>query len=418
MPFVNPGDGLNLTLVGGLVRVTEVSGATTINYGSYRPPTTILINLYSNTDHDLTVNLGGGRLTSNLLVNLGYGNTDVLTPHFDSILNGTLGGNLTILGGSGGEFINLGDFAGTEPVVIQGNTTAVLGNQPTPIGGDFLNVNPFSQILGSLTCTGVDNVTLGLPGIGPGVVRKNLSMNEALSKNVGRLFIEDGEVDGNVSFQGSPVVNPFFADSVAIGDTTGTGLVLGNLTAVLGNGSGSFRIFPGSTVEGNVSLTGALGNDFVTLEGTVFGSVQMNLRSGDNTVVFSPVSLVQGNLSISAWNGNNDLTNFQGTVGGNLSFNFGNGNDTVTVVNAPGGKLNWISGNGDDSLTFDPTTDNQVWNVCVRFGNGDDTFTLAGSGMGEILTGRVDGGGRNFGNVFNQGANWTLLPTFILTNFP
>jgi hypothetical protein len=420
LPFVNPGDGLQLNLVGRLVSVTEVGGPRTINYGSYRPPHTIEVCLSINTDHDLTVNMNGGRLPGNLILNLGKGNTDVLSPHFDSIFNGTLGGNLIIVGGVGGEFINLGDFLGTEPVVIQGDTTAVLGNQQTFIGGDFLNVNPGSQLFGNLTGTGVDNITIGLPGIGPGVVHKNVSLTVAASKNVGKLFVLDGEVDGNVNFVGSPVIEPFFSDSVVIGDASAgsTATVLGNVSARLGNGTGVFDIEAGSTVNGSASLGGAVGDNDVTLDGTVLGSVQMNLQSGDNTVEFGPSALVLGDLSICAGNGNNDLTNFHGMVNGNLTFQFGNGNDSLTIDNAPGGQLTWNSGNGNDSVTFAPPTDNQVWNVFFRFGTGDDTFTLAGIGMNELLTGLVDGGGSINGNVFNQGANWTLLPTFTLRNFP
>src|SRR5205809_1035886 len=75
LPFVNPGDGLQLrVLPGGNLQVREVGGATTINYGSYRPPQNVQISLDYNTDHDLTIDLGGGRLPSNVLVNLGLGN--------------------------------------------------------------------------------------------------------------------------------------------------------------------------------------------------------------------------------------------------------------------------------------------------------------------------------------------------------
>ncbi len=421
-PFVQPGDGLQVTYspVSNLVQVDEVSNGMMANfYGRFRPPRTIIINLYSNTDHDLTVDLGGGRLTSNLLVNLGYGNTDVLSPHFNNIINGTLGGNLTILGGVGGELIPLGDFAGTKPVVIQGDTNLVLGNQQTPLGGDFLFVNAGSQLLGRLASTDLDNIQIGELIGAPSVVRKDVSLNVARSGNVGKIDVVNGEVDGNVFFQGSPVIEPGFSDSVIIGEIGGpTATVFGSVIAAFGNGSGDFHVNSGSTVRGSVSLTGGLGDDEVTLDGTVFGSVQMNLRSGDNMVEFNPAAIVFGNLSISADNGNNDLSNFAGTVFGNLTFHFGNGNDTVTIANAPGGRLIWTSGNGNDSLTLAPISDNQFWNVCVRFGNGDDTFNLAGIGMNETVSGLVDGGGSISGNVFNQNANWTLAPTFILSNFP
>src|SRR5258708_5389435 len=70
-PYVNPGDGLQLTrLASGLVQVREVGGAQVFNYGSYHQPQTIQINL-DYTNADVTFDLGGGRVASNLLISLG-----------------------------------------------------------------------------------------------------------------------------------------------------------------------------------------------------------------------------------------------------------------------------------------------------------------------------------------------------------
>src|SRR4051794_31947137 len=68
-PFLQPGDGLQLTLTaGGLLHVHEVSGgATVFDYGTYAPPQNVDLQL-DYTNADVTFDLGGGRLPSNVLV--------------------------------------------------------------------------------------------------------------------------------------------------------------------------------------------------------------------------------------------------------------------------------------------------------------------------------------------------------------
>lgn len=422
LPFVNPGDGLQLQLQpNGNVQVREVGGATTITYGSYKPPQNIQLVFDFNTDHDLTFDLAGGRVPSNLLINLGAGQTDVLAIHPVNIINGNLGGTLTVLNGSGGELINLGqsENSGALPLRVDGDARFVLAPNQTPLGGDFLFINAGSELRGQLSTTQVDNVNLGenpLPGVNSGTafVRKDLFDSNPVSKNTAKLDVF-GEVDGSVSFQGTPAISAFFPDSMTL---EAGALVVGNLSAALGNGNGSFRLF--GTVEGNMSFTGGLGDDFVTFSGSVFGSAQMDLRSGNNTLVFP--GTVFGNMSVAAANGDNDLTNFTGTVNGSLSFNLGSGNNAAVIANAPGVKLNWTSGNGNDSLTLGSgaTLGSETWNVNVLFGSGDDVFTLAGTppGTTQFLTGKVDGGSQVVGDTFVQGTNWVLSPTFVLANFP
>jgi hypothetical protein len=426
-PFVNPGDGLQLRLVaGGAVQVREVSGVTTVNYGSYRPAGSIQVYLNNNIDHDFTFDLGGGRIAGNFLLSLGHGNTDVLSfpPHPDTISNGAIGGNVTILGGSGGELIALGTsegFTGTSnlPLEVDGNTFLALSKNPTALGlGDILNINAGSELRGQLTASEVDNIDIGeFPAplnTGAAFVRGDVFMSVARSGNVGRLDIF-GEVDGNVVFQGSPAFDPVFTDSVIV---EANGVVRGNVTAALGDGDGVFNIL--GTVQRNVTLSGAQGNDFVNLQGTVGGSAQLNLRSGNGTVQFT--GTVGGNLGISALNGDNDLTLFNGAIGGGLTVNLGNGTNTAVIANAPGGQLNWTSGNATSSVTLGSadTTGSESWNATIQFGNNDDTFTLAGTppGTTQTLSGLVDGGGRLTANTFVQMPNWVLTPLFILRNFP
>src|SRR5207245_8133889 len=125
-------------------------------------------------------------------------------------------------------------------------------------------------------------------------------------------------------------------------------------------------------------------------------------------------------------NGNNDYTAFNGTVGGSLRFNFGNGDNTVTIDHAPAGVLYWTSGNGNDSVMLGGATNapGETWNVNMRFGTGSDTLTLAGNGTvanPEKMTGFIDMGGPPAGNSFDPtnslgAGTWVIVSPFTLQN--
>ncbi len=416
LPFAAPGDGLQLTLqANGLLRVQEVgnAGATVANLGSYKPVANLFVQL-DYTNRDITLDLGGQRLVSNVYINLGKG--DFATPPgtlvgrtLVNIVSGTIGGNLLVVGGGGAEFVSLGGFGfvAGNPVTIQGNTTLVMRGNQTPAGqtlfafGNVLDLNPGSEIRGHLITTGVENVNVGESGLAPAIVRKGVSMSNAKSAYVGILNIF-GEVDGNVSFFGSPAFQAPIVDTV-FEDTTG--LVTGNLTATLGPGGGAFTL--SGEVDGSTWVSSLAGDDFVNLQGSIFGSAFVHLGNGTNTVTFNGTALIAGNLTITAGNGDNTL-NLAGTLDGNLCISLGNGDNTAVVFTDPGGQLTWTSGNGTDSLTLGPG----FYNVFVTFGTGSDTFTLD---PGTTLTGTVVGQGGSY--TFNDNGA-TLLPTLHLINFP
>jgi hypothetical protein len=410
LPFVNPGDGLQLkVLAAGQVQVLEVGGATTLNYGSYAPPQSIQV-LLDFTDRDVTVDLGGKRLPSNLTINLGKGDLNLLTPNFTTIQNGNLGGFLTIQGGSGGELINLGRSAGLGalPVKIDGDTNLSLSPNHS-ILGDTLFVNAGSELRGRLTGVEVDNIDVGELTGPVARVDKDVVLSVSQSRNVGRLDIF-GEIDGNATFVGSPVIDPFFADSVIVEDSNPVpGLVRGNLTAVLGSGQGFLDIHPLATVDGSLTLTGALGNDTVNLDGSVLGSASLNVRSGDNTVDFT--GTVLGSMTIRADNGNNDLTTFTGAVGGSLYIQMGNGSDSfVFNGSVQGPTLNYQGGNGGNSVVINGSN---AFALVVQTGTGADTVQITNN----------DGAGSATIDLGLGGNNVFLPPpviTFplILRNFP
>ncbi len=443
-PYVQAGDGLQLHLLAnGSIQVHEVSnGLTVTNYGTYAAPANIHVELRQNTDHDFTFDLGGNTFAGNVILDLGRGNMDVLTPnpfppHPDTFQNGTIGGDVTVRGGYGGELIDLGSSEGSLgtaalPLHLLGNANLSLSTHATPIGGDFLFLNAGSELDGNLTAIEVDNVQIGeLPAganTGSAVLRGNVEMSVANSGNVGKLSIL-GEVDGNVAFQGSPVFSQIFSDSVFVGSPVASvqAVVKGNLTASLGSGSGDFDIYANGTVDGNVNFLGAQANNFIGLAGQVQGSDAMTLHNGNNVFQFATTSAVGGDLSLSAGNGSNDLGggssggSFDGTVTGSVRVNLGNGTNTALISNAPSGQLNWMSGNGANALTLGSaaTTSAQLWNVFAYFGNNDDQLTLAPTAaVPQTLTGVLDGGGRLTGNTFTEDPNsWVLASPFTLLNF-
>jgi hypothetical protein len=202
------------------------------------------------------------------------------------------------------------------------------------------------------------------------------------------------------------------------GSPTGTAVVNGSLRLSAGAGDAFFLIDPGTAVRGRATISGGSGSDTVSVAGTFDRSLSVHLGNGNDSISLAACASVLGNVSLTAGNGNDSVT-ADGTVGGNLRFLLGNGNDTVTVGPAPGGRLLWASGNGNDSVTLGDgnTAAGSTWNVHMTFGTGNDTLTLSDAAPAtQFISGFVDLGGPPGGDVFNQGANWTIIPPFKLRN--
>jgi hypothetical protein len=418
---------LTVTLFGGslLVRgapagvfsLTEPSpGRLTVSdnghsLGTYAVTGDLFLSLTSHP-HTVTVDFGGNTFPGNVLVSLGNGGQAI---HPVSVQNGTVGGNVTFLGGSGEEAEDIGGtLSSPGPLAVRGAVQAVgKASGSGLIGNSFFVVGTGSSVGGDVSITRIANVGVGLPFLPLTTVGGNLTINDAGSGTplLVNLF---GDVGKSVSVTGT---NP--ADSFILGPT-GPGVggnVLGNMFLDLGDAGGA-GLQAGSTVGGSATLSthgvaptvGPPGG--FTVAGTVNGSLTVNLGDAPNSLAYGATASVGGNLSVTG-GGGNDTVAIAGTVGGGLSFQFGNGSDSVTVSSAPGGPLRWASGNGNTVLTLAPTAAGSSWNVSVRFGSGDDSFTLAGAGG--FISGLVDGGGGS--NVFTQGAGWVIVPPWTLQNF-
>jgi hypothetical protein len=328
-------------------------------------------------------------------------------------------------------------------VVGLGPTTTVRKGVSIAAGERPLFVQDFATVHGSVSVTGSqlrapnpvlgtaqlgDFIEVGGSPTGTAVVQGSLQ----LSSGAGDAFflIDPGtEVRGRATISGGSG-----SDTVSAGGTFHR-----SLSVRLGNGNDSIGLAAGASVRDNVSLTAGNGNDSVTVDGTVGGNLKLRLGNGNDSVTVDGTvgrslsvrlgngndsiglaagASVRDNVGLTAGNGNDSVT-ADGMVGGNLRFRLGNGNNTVTVGPAPGGRLLWASGNGNDSVTLGDghTAAGSTWNVHMTFGTGNDTLTLADAAPAtQFISGFVDLGGPPGGNVFNQGANWTIVPPFKLRN--
>jgi hypothetical protein len=417
---------LTITNSGGLFKVMDGSA----NLGTYAA-SNITLNL-QHYNESITINLGGGTLTGNLLMNLGLGNqgggSNVIT-----VDNGTINGSVTATGGSLDETLLLGTSGqGALPLHVRGavQVTGHVGNILSSVA-----LGEGSSVGGNVTLTNEPAVGIGFNT--GATIGGSLSVNARLDGVSLDLSINSTSViNKGLSVVGTPL-STGLGDAVAV---SGSATIGGNTSVNLGDGLNLW--FMGGTYGGNVTLTGGNGtapiagipeNTFELDDGSgglaiIQGS--LTLTAGDSTtaLLFAPGASVAGDMSLHLGNANNDLGNgafggtFDGTVAGNINIVVGSGNNIATIGVAPGGKLNWQSGNGNDSVTLADETspDNQVWNVNMRFGTGNDTLALGAGPLNQQLTGFIDMGGPPGGNSFdptNQlGVNWSILQPFALQN--
>jgi hypothetical protein len=414
--------------------VQENYGGNTKTYGTFPAGKNIFVTL-AHYNTNINVDFNGFTWGGSLLMNLGLGDTDLSTTNPVSIYSGVMGGsirgNVTVLNGSGGEQIAIGQVGsspGTPAALnVGGNVTVAArkaGSNPFALNaGDSLFIGPGSIIGGNLTTAFVDGVNIGegsVSGVTPtplSTVMGNVTISDAGSSHF--IDVEDfGVVGGNVSVTGTTFGDTFTLEQTV--DALG-GTIAGNLTLNLGAGNGAFGdlvdLAAGTSVGGTASIT-SLGGPNVGIAGGLYelgsavsGDLTLNMGVGDNTVIFT--GSVSGNMRVTAANGTNDLGggalggSFTGTVDGNLTLHFGNGTNTADIVNSPGGTLFWTSGNGSDTLSLEAA----FFDAFINLGTGTNNLTL---NAGTTLIGTVRGSGGS--NTFTQNGGTVNNVTFI--DFP
>jgi hypothetical protein len=175
----------------------------------------------------------------------------------------------------------------------------------------------------------------------------------------------------------------------------------GSLNVVLGGGNNSFGM-TGTTINGNLTLTGGAGKDQVVMDTSSIGrggnhDCNINLGGGSNQLIMR-YTTVERDLLVYDNSGNSfdDVELFGGSVGRNASIQTGTGNDFVQINEFYFGKdLNIQTGAGKDTVLLGesqgfggavniPTEDLGVHTdtVMVNLGDGDDilrTYNVSGS---------------------------------------
>jgi hypothetical protein len=448
-------EGLFLSMPSpGVVQLQQKIGAgpTVINYGTFAA-NTIRLNLTSyNTN--INFDLNGNSFNGNLYYSLGRGDSDLTSVNpisiYSSVLGGKVSGSVNISGGSGQEIYNIGQIGSSpalpSPVTINGNVTitapgSVL-NPPFGLAtGSHLFIDPSSTVFGNVSTMGVEAVDVGAIGFTGGRVGGSLTVN-ASGATLGANVELYGSVGGDVNVTGNASVGGGFGDTVIVNSGA---IVGGNMTANLGDGVNLFQllgasgepVLPGGSIGGSLSVSMGNGPDVgiipaneIDLLGTVGKSASFSMGNSHNVLYFDPAAVVGGNFSYTGGNGVNDLdgttslfagTSFQGTIGGNLLVNLGNGTNNLTFSGTVNGStFSYTAGTGNNTLTLTNAS---------AGGTGSNGFaltvTLAGGGNNTVAFGTTTSVGRatiNFGTGVTGTKTWTppTLITFPLTllNFP
>ena len=336
------------------------------------------------------------------------------------ITDAVLTGAVTYLGGSGDNdlFIdgagNISGFAGASP----GNVTIGSLSVTNGDGFDATNIGGGThQINGNVTITngiGGSDVAFGVGGadvtaVVGSVKVTNLAGLDTIEASgttatfTGAITISNGNGGSDVGFLattntltgGITVTNGDGNDDF---DTSGTNFTVGtptvrkNITISNGTGSGSNdQTFNATTntINGNISVTGSVGDDDFIVDGntfTVLGSVKVSTGNGGGTTSFSPAQVldIDGAVTVTAGEGSDNL-DFSGATSVDLasvSFTSGNGTSTLdfnggitTIVGNVG--HTHFSGTSNTNFTAATITINGAINS--THGEGNDTLDLGGA---------------------------------------
>lgn len=171
------------------------------------------------------------------------------------------------------------------------------------------------------------------------------------------------------------------ADSVVIGDLSGTGLSELNLDLSGGGGDGA---------ADNVVVNGTLGDDAVTVA-TVGGTIRVSGLPGRVNITGADASLDQ--LTINALGGN-DVVDASSLPAGRIIYSVNGGLGDDVLIGSHGDDL-VNGGDGDDTALLGDGDDTFVWNP------GDDNDTVEGQGNFDTLLFN----GANIGETINISAN-------------
>ncbi|MBX7102437.1 MAG: hypothetical protein K1X57_00045 [Gemmataceae bacterium] len=231
-----------------------------------------------------------------------------------------------------------------------------------------VNVGTFN-VTGNLTVnlgTASDTVTVDLGG---GTLPGNLSIGTgpATSAKSDFVTLANGGVAGKLA-----VTTAGGADQVFVG-VGGSFKVGGNAAINLGSGADNFLLTPTSSIVGTLALAGV--ND-MTLNGAV-GGFTYSGDGGPINLTFGMTSILEGNLTVTG-TGGNDYLWFFGKLTGSLITNLGQGNNTVVVGGEVGGSVTVMTGAGNDIACINGSA-KVLGNAAVLLGAGNNYFQIGGN---------------------------------------
>jgi hypothetical protein len=307
--------------------------------GEYDVPGDLSITLGNSvlTAPSVTVQFDGFGMSGSLSMVLGNA-LNGYTINIDDADGGFISGNLNITTGTGPDVVNLANDND-----VFGNMTVNLGNN-----SDTLRIENGSDISGTLKATKVNTLDLNSFGVSPVLIEGSVILNAAQEQP----FINDYDIGELVTIRGSLSITTgrSFLDNVDI-----LGVVLGNVTARLGNGSNNITLQSTSVVNGNVYITGGFQDDAVVFTdgGVILGNVSVNLSNGANAFDFQDGFTIAGSFLTYVGGNNVDTVDFSGQAGGaRLTAYLRSGNDAATL----GANLSLASAFIDFGFGFDSLT--------------------------------------------------------------
>lgn len=278
-------------------------------------------------------------------------------------------------------------------------------------------------IAGNVSLSGIGSFNIPDTLIENTNLEANLTVNNGLGVPLdpfgssSELFLLDSPVAANLIVRGGTEDNTIDLSGSPVG---------GSVILNLGRGATLVTLNSTSPVGGNFIYSGGDGanpeGEQVFLDSVINGAASVRFGSQfSNELQFSADAAVLKNFTTTGRNGPVNVNVFDGVVGGNVLFVFGNGDNNLggdpmiggSPVNATvlGSQFAVFTGNGDNQFYLGPNFTAVGALLNMRFGNGDNLLSLDSNAF---RRGRVFAG-----NGFNSFVSTvTLNMPFQLINFP
>lgn len=361
---------------------------------------------------DITVTMGNSADTVSFVMagkTLG-GNVNILTGNGGDLIainNGTISGRLAATTGNGADTVNIGNTAAVNLGGVAHTLTANTSN-------DFLNIANGSKVNGVLVANGFNNITVGANAADAVQISQFVINNSQEGVTSSTLMNTATKVASSFTYTGG-----FGSDNVQL-----FGTINGNATVNSREGANALTLGSGAATGGVIGgtlsyITGASGDSFTIADNAIVaGSVNLNTGNGDNTYVFDTDFTIAGGLTVTAGSGVDSITFGDGTAGsinGDINLNLGNGANTVVVAENfgnNGANFNYQGGNDVDDVTVNNASSASFR---IYLYAGLDTFTWGLNAFAGAAT--IDFGSDFDTDVYNQIAPVVTWPQTLI-NLP